>query len=823
MPLNERPFNLFKGKNMIKSKEFQGLEDLASKVDSKTLPRFIPVLTVRDTVVFPFMAMPLAVGREKSLAAVAGALQSDKMIFVLTQKEASINDPAEGDIYSIGTVAKILKSVKISEKNIQILVQGLIRAKIVKIAHTSPFIMAEVEYLVEDYDPNDIEINALAMNLRKMAEKIIEVSPNIPQEVSYVLRSIEDPSSLSDLIVSHLRMPVEEKQKLLENIDIKIRLKQVLELVTKEVQVLELSNKIQSEVKDELDKNQREYYLREQLKAIRKELGEEEDKGEEQEKLAKAIKKAKMPEAVEKVAQKELKRLGKMSQASAEYTVSRTYIDWLIELPWSASSKDNLDLKIAEDVLERDHYGLDKVKKRILEYLAVRKLKNDMKGPILCLMGPPGVGKTSLGKSVASALGRKFVRISLGGVRDEAEIRGHRRTYIGALPGKIINGIKKAGTNNPIFMLDEIDKLGTDFRGDPSSALLEVLDPEQNDTFVDHYLDVPFDLSKVLFITTGNQLDTVPHALRDRMEVIEIAGYTEEEKLEIAKKYLIPEQLTEHGLKDGKVKFTDGALKFLINSYTKEAGVRNLKREIASILRGLAKDIASGKEINETVDEKVVTKILGQVRFFSDVAERTSVPGVSIGLAWTPFGGDILFVEAGMMKGKGKLTLTGHLGDVMKESAQAALSFVKSNANHFGIDEDIFMNKDLHIHVPAGALPKDGPSAGITIMIALTSLLTKRLVRSNVAMTGEITLRGAILPVGGIKEKVLAAKRAGVDTIILPEKNRKDLEDVPVEIKNTMTFHFISRMEDAVDFALEEKPMNTALTKDLDNENRPAA
>jgi ATP-dependent Lon protease len=596
----------------------------------------------------------------------------------------------------------------------------------------------------------------------------------------------------------------------LETFDVKERLTKVHLFLNKEVQLLELGNKIQSQVKEDMDRTQREYYLREQLKAIKKELGELDEHSAEVKELRDKIKKAKLPPEALAAAEKELDRLAKIPPASAEYTVSRTYLDWLSELPWSETTEDSLNIDNAQITLDEDHYDLEKVKKRILEYLAVRKLKSSMKGPILCFVGPPGVGKTSLGKSIARTMGRKFVRISLGGVRDEAEIRGHRRTYVGALPGRIIQGLKKAGSNNPIFMLDEVDKIGMDFRGDPSSALLEVLDPEQNFSFSDHYIDVPFDLSKVMFITTANVLDTIPPALRDRMEVLELPGYSEDQKVMIARQFLIPKQINEHGLTSEYIEFQDEAVQAIIHSYTREAGVRNLEREIASICRGVAKDVARGVKNKVSVTPEILHKFLGPVKFFPEVAERTSEPGVATGLAWTPTGGDIIFVEATKMRGEKGLTLTGQLGDVMKESAQAALAYVRTKARELNIDEDFFAKNDIHIHVPAGAIPKDGPSAGITMFIALTSLLTNKAVRNDVAMTGEITLRGLVLPVGGIKEKVLAALRAGIKTVILPQKNEKDLEEIPEHIRKQMEFKFIHRMDEAIELALRHETLSTS-------------
>ncbi len=761
----------------------------------------IPILAIRNTVIFPVLAFPINVGRDKSLEAVERALAGDKLLGIVAQQDAKNEDPDVGELYSTGTVVKILKSVKMPGNKLNVIIQGLARIKVERWDGTDPCLKAQVRVFEEGTESTP-ELESLMSTMRELAQKIIDLSPHIPSEASFLVRSIDNPGILADIVASNLSIGVEEKQELLETFDTKERMTKVIALLNKEIQVLELSNKIQTEVKGEMDKAQREYFLREQLKAIQKELGEVDDRQEEFEELKKGIKKARMPKDVEKVAFKELKRMSRMSPGAAEYTVSRTYLDWLIELPWATSSDDLMDVNEAARILDEDHYGLEKVKQRILEYLAVRKLKRDMKGPILCLVGPPGVGKTSLAKSVARALGRKMVRISLGGVRDEAEVRGHRRTYIGSLPGKIIKGIKKAGTNNPVFVLDEIDKLGMDYRGDPSSALLEVLDPEQNDTFMDHYLDVSFDLSKVLFIATANLADPIPGPLRDRMEIIEIPGYTMEEKLKIARQYLLPEALEEHGLTGESLDFPDAALKHLIMAYTREAGVRSLKREIAAVARWTAKEVASGKQTEKLVlSAEKIEEIRGPIHFFAEVAERTSVPGVATGLAWTAAGGDILFIEATKMKGKGAIQLSGSLGDVMKESVGVARSYIRASAVELGIDPDVFDNVDIHVHVPSGAIPKDGPSAGVTMLTAMVSLLTGLRVDPTIAMTGEATLRGAVLPVGGIKEKVLAAHRAGIRTVLLPDKCRKDLVEVPKEIRDDMTFHFCSRMEEVLGHA----------------------
>jgi ATP-dependent Lon protease len=769
--------------------------------DKVFIPAELPILPLRGTVAYPDLVMPLIVGRDRSIRLVDEANAGDKMIGIITQKNPDIEEPGIDDLYMIGTVATIMKMVKMVDGSQRIVVQGICRFKLVEFTSTEPHLRAKILPIFEEYQ-KDIEIDAMYINLKNLYKKAVEMAPYLSSELSQIASQMENPGNLVDLIGSTINIGVAEKQEILEKIDLKERLKKVTILLNREVETLELSSRIQSHVKEGIDKTQREYYLREQLKAIQKELGETDDKMSEMEEIRKKILEARMPPDVQKIAEKELDRLSKMSNMSAEYTVSRTYLDWLTEIPWSQATEDNLNIKDASRILDEDHYDLTKVKKRILEYLAVRKLKADMKGPILCFAGPPGVGKTSLGKSIARALGRKFMRISLGGIRDEAEIRGHRRTYVGALPGRIIQGVKKAGSNNPVFMLDEVDKIGMDFRGDPSSALLEVLDPEQNFSFSDHYLEVPFDLSKVMFIATANMLDPIPPALKDRMEVLELPGYTEEEKLMIAKQFLIPKERNEHGLNEDLIEFQDDALKVVIKSYTRESGVRNLEREIATICRAVARDVAEGMTDKKVITADSIHGYLGPIKFFSEIAERVKYSGVATGLAWTPTGGDILFIESTKMRGKGNLTLTGQLGDVMKESAQAALSYIRGKAGDFNITEDFFEKNDLHVHVPQGAIPKDGPSAGVTMLVSLVSLLTDRHVRNDVAMTGEITLRGLVLPVGGIKEKVLAAKRAGIKSVILPKLNEKDLEEVPESIKENMEFKFIERMDEAVDICL---------------------
>jgi ATP-dependent Lon protease len=764
------------------------------------VPQAVAVLPLRNSVFFPMQVMPLSVGRESSIRVVEEAQKDDNLVVIVAQSDGSIEKPEEKDIHWFGTLARILKTFTLADGTRSVLMQGLHRVQLISILHTEPYMRAVVRE-VDEMLESGMEIDAMGVNLKNLFKKAVELSPNLSDEQLQIVLNMEQPNAMADVIASMIPVTVEEKQEILEELNLKTRMDKLAVILTKLVQKLELSTKIQSEVQDGINKTQREYILREQMKAIKKELGEDDEKIELTE-LRKRIDEARLPEEALKVANKEFKRLSQMTQASAEYTVSRTYLDWILDLPWSVSTEDVLDIGKAREVLERDHYGLDKVKKRILEYLAVRKLKNDMHGPILVFVGPPGVGKTSLGRSIASALGRKFVRISLGGVHDEAEIRGHRRTYIGALPGRIIQGLKKAGSNNPVFMMDEIDKLGADFRGDPSSALLEVLDPEQNFSFSDHYLEIPFDLSKVMFIATANMIEPVPPALRDRMEIIEIPSYVENEKLHIARKYLLPKQTREHGLQTEQIDFEDDALRGIIAGYTREAGVRNLERQIATVARGVAREFAEGKVQSVLVKKDTLTKYLGQQRFFFDVAERINKPGIAVGLAWTPVGGDILFIEATKMKGKGNLILTGQLGDVMKESAQAALSFIGSQSAVLGIEENFRNDLDIHIHVPAGATPKDGPSAGVTILTALASLLTGRLVRNDLAMTGEITLRGAVLPIGGVKEKVLAAHRAGIKTILLPERNKIDIDEIPANIKESLEFHFVKEMSDVLNLAL---------------------
>jgi ATP-dependent Lon protease len=778
-------------------------DTLSNKNSKPETPEELAILPLKSGVVYPNAIIPITIGQERSIKLIDDALVKDKIIGVVSIKNSEKEVPAPEDLYTMGCSALIIKMIKLPENHMSVLVQGQSRIHIKDYTETSSYLKAKIDVIKEEFK-KDVETEALMVSTKNLFQRAVELAPHIPSEAGLFAMNMDDPGTLADLIASNFNISVAEKQEILETLDIKKRLERVITILNQELHVLELGSKIQNELKKEMDKNQREYYLKEQLKAIQRELGEEDESMVEITELKDKIEHAGMPDEVYQVAQKELSRLSKMPPSAAEYTVSRTYLDWLIELPWSITTDDNLNIDEAQRVLDEDHYDLEKVKKRILEYIAVRKLKADTKGPILCFVGPPGTGKTSLGKSIARALGRKFIRISLGGVRDEAEIRGHRRTYVGALPGRIIQGIKKAGSHNPLFMLDEIDKLGMDFRGDPSSALLEVLDPEQNFSFSDHYLEVPFNLSQVMFITTANILDTIPHALRDRMEILDLSGYTEEEKVMIARKYLLPRQIEAHGLKPEDLYFTDGAIQTIIMNYTREAGLRNLEREIATVCRGVAKEFAQGKTEPVKITKEMLHSFLGSIKFFSEIAERTSVPGVATGLAWTPTGGDILFVEATKMKGKKSLILTGSLGEVMKESAQAALSYIRSKAEELGIPEDFFEENDLHLHVPAGAIPKDGPSAGVTLFTALTSLLTNRPVRNDVAMTGEITLRGLVLPVGGIKEKVLAAKRAGINKIILPKKNENNLEEIPENIKKGMEFFLVENMEQVKEKALVE-------------------
>jgi len=771
--------------------------------ENETNYREIPILPLRGLLVFPYTVIHLDVGRKKSINAIEEAMLGSKEIFLATQKEAQTDEPDEEDIYEVGTVAEIRQVLKMPGGTMRVLVEGLHRAVIKTYIPYDDYVKVGIEEYKTETVTKDAEIEALMRTVVYQFEQYVRMSKKIPPETVVTVVAIEEPGRLADVIASHLNLRIPDKQAVLESMDVTKRLNYVCEILAKEMEVLELERKINIRVRKQMEKTQKEYYLREQMKAIQKELGEKDERSAEVEELRQRIQKANLPkEALEKI-NKELERLEKMPSAVAEAVVVRNYLDWVLSLPWSVETRDRLDLDVAEKILNEDHYGLEKPKERILEYLAIRKLAKKMKGPILCLVGPPGVGKTSLGKSVARSLGRKFVRMSLGGVRDEAEIRGHRRTYVGSMPGRVLNSIKQAGSRNPVFLLDEIDKMTTDFRGDPASALLEVLDPEQNSTFSDHYLEIPFDLSKVMFITTANSIYNIPRPLLDRMEVIDISGYTEEDKLNIALGYLVPKQVKEHGLKPKNITFSEGALRKIIREYTREAGVRSLERQVASICRKVARQVVKDKNLSVNVSVNSIGKYLGAEKFRFGSAEKKSQVGVTTGLAWTETGGDILSIEVALIKGKGKLTLTGKLGDVMKESAQAGLTYIRSKAEELGISSDILEGYDIHIHVPEGAIPKDGPSAGITMATSLASAMSGRAVRNDVAMTGEITLRGNVLPIGGLKEKALAAHRAGIDTIILPRENKKDLEEVPSNVKRKMKFILVSHMDEVLAAALE--------------------
>ena len=765
-------------------------------------PETYPVMPLRNTVLFPQQVIPTYIGRDRALKLIEDLPSGKKMIVVVAQQDGALENPGTDELYEWGTLAMVLKVFDMPDNSKSAIIQGVDRVKVLSFIQQEPYFKAAVQR-VEDTEIEGIESEAMSKSIRNVFEDLVKVAPYLTDEHSGVLSSISKPGRLADRVISLVTIPTLEKQEILEEMDVKERMEKATVLLNREIQRINLGEKIQTEVQDEISKSQREYYLREQLKAIRRELGEEDEPAELTE-LEDKINAANMSEEAEKVAMKELDRLGKIPPQSPEYSVSRTYLDWLLDVPWSKSTKDRVDTKEAKKILDDDHYGLDDVKERIIEYLAVRKLKEEktndgrVKGPILCFVGPPGVGKTSLGRSIARSMGREFVRISLGGVRDEAEIRGHRRTYIGALPGRIIQSLKKAGTNNPIFMLDEIDKVGADFRGDPSSALLEVLDPEQNFSFSDHYLEVPFDLSNVMFISTANLQDPIVPALRDRMEILEFSGYIEQEKIQIARQYLIPKQLGENALSKSNCSFTEAGSKELIRSYTREAGVRNLEREISNVCRKVARARADGKTKSVKITKAAVEKYLGAPRFYAEMVERMKKAGVVVGLAWTSVGGDILFIEASKMPGKGRLTLTGKLGDVMKESATAALSYVRANAEKLGLDPKFHETTDIHVHVPAGAIPKDGPSAGTAIFIAILSLLSKQPVKNTLAMTGEITLRGAVLPVGGIREKVTAAHRSGIREVILPHFNQKDLEEIPEKVVKDMKFHFVKDLSEVV-------------------------
>ncbi len=771
------------------------------------IPEELPVLALRNTVLYPGVVLPITLGRDASMQLVKDAFAGKRIIGAVAQKRSEVETPGTEDLYRLGTVADILKLIKIPGGPNSMIIQGKRRFEINEYTETEPYFRARVSPIAEDWATDEVELKARIRSVKELAIQFINLSPHLPGEAALAIQQIDSPPLLIHFIASNLQISVEEKQALLELNELTGRADKLMEYLNREIQVLQVSEDIRSRVRTDVDKQQREYLLRQQMKIIQDELGESESGGDDVQELRSKAEKKELPDYVRETLDKEITRLARSNPASPDYAVTRNYLDWLLELPWLEYSKDDLDIARAAEVLDEDHYGLDQVKKRILEYLAVLHLKGDMKAPILCLHGPPGVGKTSLGKSIARAIGREFVRMSLGGIRDEAEIRGHRRTYVAALPGRIIQGIKKAGVNNPVFMLDEVDKIGADFRGDPSSALLEVLDPEQNDNFNDHYIELDYDLSKVFFIATANFPEMIPGPLRDRMESIEITGYTQEEKLRIAKQYLVPRQLEHNGLTAEQMTFEDEAIGTIIDGYTRESGVRKLERTIGAVARGVAKQIATGEATSATIRPKDLENYLGGRKHFPEVAQRTEVPGVATGLAWTPVGGDILFIEASVSRGNGKQVLTGKLGEVMKESAQAALSYVKSRADTLGIPEDAFRRWDVHVHVPAGAVPKDGPSAGAAMLSALVSIYTQRRIRHDVAMTGEITLRGLILPVGGIKEKVLAARRAGIRTVVLPEKNEKDIKEIAAGALEGLEILFAHRVEDILDQVLEEKPV----------------
>ena len=795
------------------SDEPLSLEDRSLGDHPVIVPDELPVLPLRDTVLFPQSFMPLAVARESSVRLIDEASASGKLIGVFTQKEAGTEEPDQDDLYPVGTLTHIHKLFKLPDGSIRLIVQGLARIQLRRLVALKPYLRAEISEAHEEIREEDrLEIDALQRNIKTNFQQVVSLSPLLSDDLQTLAANIAEPARLADFIASSLAtLPTAAKQEVLEVIDVRARMDLLNRVLIKELEVLELGSKIQSQVQSEVGKNQREYFLREQLKAIQRELGEGDDQAKEIDELRQKIEAAGMPEGVRKEAMRELDRLSKMPVAAAEYTVSRTYLDWLVALPWNKRTEEHIDLQRTKQILDADHSDLEKVKDRILEYLAVRKLNPELKGPILCFVGPPGVGKTSLAKSIASSLDRKFVRVSLGGMRDEAEIRGHRRTYIGALPGQVMQGLRRAESKNPVFILDEIDKLGSDFRGDPASALLEVLDPEQNNTFRDHYLDVTFDLSEVLFITTANVLDTIPPPLRDRMEILELPGYTEEEKLKIAREHLVAKQVKNHGLTDEQIAFTDASISAVIRGYTREAGVRNLERELGALCRKVARRRAEGDEAPVIITPDVVVEMLGAPRFLDEeLEERTKDPGVAIGLAWTPAGGEVLFIEASRMPGQSALTLTGQLGDVMKESARTALSWFRAHAKEYHADPSFFRDAEIHLHVPSGAIPKDGPSAGVTMVTALASELTGRPVRGDLAMTGEITLSGRVLPIGGVKEKVLAARRLGIREVILPQQNDKNVkEDLSEDLRRGLTIHLVTRIEEVLDLALTPAPVPT--------------
>jgi len=782
-------------------------EEEERELTESVIPNELPILPLKNTVLFPGVVVPITVGRDQSLALVKEAYAGDKIIGVVTQKDEDIEEPQAEDLHTVGTMARIIKLIKMPDGSKSIVIQGKSGFQVEEFTQSDPYFKAKVNPYPKEMDIQGVELDASIRNIKETATRIINLSPNIPSEATIAVNNINSPTFLLNFISSNLNVNIDKKQELLEIQKFSDNLNKVMEFLEQEVQVLDMSEKIRTKVKSDIDDQQREFYLRQQMKAIQEELGEGAEH-QEVEKLKEKLSAKKLPDSVREEAEKELRRLEMTPNASPNYGIIHSYIEWILDLPWEEYSEDKLDLKFAKEVLDEDHYGLEKVKKRIIEYLAVLKLKKDMKAPILCFYGPPGVGKTSLGKSIARSLNREFERFSLGGIRDEAEIRGHRRTYIGALPGRIIRAMKKAGKGNPVIMLDEIDKVGNDYRGDPTSALLEVLDPEQNDSFSDNYLELEYDLSKVMFIATANSLDTIPAPLRDRMEIINISGYTLEEKTEIAKKYLIPKQIKENGLKEGQITISDESIHKIIDQFTRESGVRNLERQVAGVCRGVAAKVATREIEDFSVSVDDVEEFLGKQKYFSDAAERTTVPGVATGLAWTPFGGDILFIEASVSKGSGKLNITGQLGDVMKESAMLAISYLKARADEVGIPEEAFKYWDLHIHVPAGAVPKDGPSAGVSLMSAIASIFTQRKVKGTTALTGEITLRGLVLPVGGIKEKVLAAKRAGIKQVLLPKKNEKDVAEIEKSVIGDLKINYLDRMDGVLDLMLEKKPVN---------------
>ncbi len=787
-------------------------EEEERQLSESGIPDELPILPLKNTVLFPGVVIPITVGRDRSLALVKKAFATDKVIGIVTQRKKEQEDPGTDDLYTVGTVAQILKLIKMPDGSKSIVIQGKSVFHVDEYVSTDPYFVAKVSRFKNDMDMSDLELDAAIRSVKETATQIVNLSPNLPSEAAIALNNIHSPTFLLNFIASNLTISNEEKQRILEVQPFSERMKQVMAHLQREVQVLNLSQEIRSKVKTDIDQQQRDFYLRQQLKVIQEALGEESEQEQVQKLRERAAKKS-FPDHVSKALEKELTRLERTPTSAPNYGVIHNYVEWILDLPWNEFSQDKLDLKYARTVLEEDHYGLEKVKKRIVEYLAVLKLKNDMKAPILCFYGPPGVGKTSLGKSIARSLNREFVRFSLGGLQDEAEIRGHRRTYIGALPGRIVQSLKKAGTSNPVMMLDEIDKVGSSYRGDPTSALLEVLDPEQNNTFYDNYMELEYDLSRVLFIATANNLDTIPGPLRDRMEIIHLTGYTIEEKVEIAKSYLVPKQIEENGLTKKQFKISDAALQALVDGYTRESGVRNLSREIGSVVRGVAAEVAGGDRDAASIGVADVETYLGKRKFFSDIAERTTVPGVATGLAWTPVGGDILFIEASVSPGSGKMTITGQLGDVMKESAVLAMSYLKTNADSLGIPASAFTQWDLHLHVPAGAVPKDGPSAGVSILSAIASIFTQRKVKSTVALTGEITLRGLVLPVGGIKEKVLAARRAGIKHVLLPKKNEKDVAEIEADVIAGLQVSYLDRMEQVFKLVLETESISDPSVK----------